>query len=232
MAAGPIDRFKNRWPNAILPPAIIIAGWRVRNVGRVFVKGLGSIFTDSQQQMAAVVALVGGYLAVKSGGVVAIFNQASELNTWVATGLAAVPLWVLLNIIRSPFIASGEEAGKGVWFGNRFVYNHPELLGIVQWRPEDNGTWKLIEIGHPQRDAMAYISLEFYPQTPRVKATVVWVWNQPPLFLWDFTHIGGHGVRINRGRLWVVAESEPDTTPVIIRVLCHSFVVGKGNPNE
>lgn len=177
-------------------------------------------------------AIAGGYAAVKTWGLSTLISQVGELNTWVATGLAAVPLWVLLNIIRSPFIASGEEAGKGVWFGNRFVYNHPELLGIVQWRPEDNGTWKLIEIDHPQRDAMAYISLEFYPQTPRVKATVVWVWNQPPLFIRDFTHIGEHGVRINRGRLWVVAESEPDTTPVIIRVLCHSFVVGNGNPNE
>jgi len=178
--------------------------------------------------------VISAYAAVESGGLATFFSQIEKLDTWFATFLAAVPIWILINAVRAPFKAFEEEAVKGVWFGNKFVYNNPELLGAVEWRPEDNGTAKLIEIKHPQRDSLANVEFEFYPKTERVRAAVTWVSNQrfPPQMMYSWKDFGSSGVRINRGRLWVIAHSEPKTDPVIIRVYCHSFVIGKGGPND
>lgn len=204
------------------------------NARRIFAKDLLSILRDSQQQISALVAAISAYAIVQSGGVDALFLHLGKFSTWAATAITATPIWILINLVRAPFKASIEEGAKGTWFGNKFVYSQKELLGTVEWRPEDNGSAKLITVKHPQRDSLAYVELEFYPKIDRIRAAVVWVWNQrlPPQMMHSPQDSGSSGVRINKGRLWVIAESQPATVPVIIRVYCHCFVIGKGGVND
>lgn len=213
-----------------LPPAWIKAGWRVRNFLRVFVADVTAPVRDNQQQLTALLALLAAYYAVKSKGLAALFEQIGIFSTWWTTLLAAIPIWIGINFIRAAAKTADAEASKGFWIGNKFVYHTPEPIGAVEWRPKDNGSSKPIQLKHPQRDSVAHISLDFYPSTDRIRAGVVWVEQQrlTPQFMHTPSQGGSSGSRVNNGRLWVVAESQAATVPVIIRVYCHYFVIGKG----
>ena len=215
----------------MLPPWAIIIVWQTQNIWRAFWSDVTSVIRDSQQMLTVSLAVLASYGAVKSGGLTAVVSQIAAFQTWEATLIAALPMWILVNAVLAPFRAKKLQDEKGRFIGNQFVYNTPELLDVVEWRPTDNGSAKPIVLKHPEKNSLLRVSLDFYPKTDRIHAMISWSRFQQ--FLQCLAQVGnGPGptksVRAHRGKIWLMAESRADTVPVLIRVYCHGWYVGKG----
>ena len=202
--------------------------WRAKNLVGLWARGVISPLHDSQQWTGLMVAAVAAYGALSSGIPQKMVAQFEVMTTWQGTLITAVPIWVVVNLVFAHFKRRQQEAASGTWSGPKFIYNEPLLIGTVGWTPEDNGTWKKINVRGPEANSFVMLHIEHYPPTNRVRAQVVHVWNQMMFGAANGLQRQSIGTRVNNGRLWVVAESLPATIPVTLRVYCHSFELGKG----
>lgn len=230
---GRLSRVRERLTRSTYWPVWLgRASWRAKGFARLWWAGVVAPLRDPQQWTGPVAAGLTVYAGFSAGVPQRMVAMLDSMPAWQGALISALSVWVTVNFVFAYFKRRQQEKAAGVWIGANFVYNEPLLLGAVTWIPADNGTWKQINVRGPEANSFVMLHIEHYPATDRIRAQVVHVWNEMMVRPANGIQTQSIGTRVNNGRLWVVAESLPGTVPVVLRVYCHSFELGKGPPAE
>lgn len=196
-------------------------------------KEFKSPLTDRTQILALTNAFVATYLILQTAS---FARMVEEANSWAlaiqAFGITSL-VWAVLAMARAPLIVRKEDRLRGRWHKNHFVYHEPILITTERFEAGEGLTLKRpIYFSDAEPCAMVYYRCELTPDpSPRV---TVYITGGHPNEDMELTEPGN----VNWGRFvgirlphdcaaTLLMRMLPETVPVICRVYCHSFFVGK-----
>jgi hypothetical protein len=147
--------------------------------------------------------------------------------------------WAIISLISAPFIVIRKDRLNGKWDGHRFIY-HNRILVLTKRVEADIGNTTIIPFSFPDAEPNSFVSFVveatppangrvrfyFFGGTPRSPIAIGP--SVPGLF--DATaRPGAHcGLRLPHNRsATLCVRLELETVPIVLRVFCHSFFVGK-----
>lgn len=182
------------------------------------------------QMLQALVAVIGLRLSLFVAGPLERDLLASNWAIWLKSlGIACV-IWATVSLVRAPLIVWANDALKGKWYENRFVFFEPHLVGQFRCRATGQIEMYKFKVPFVEPGAFIYFSLTL---DPNVKDRATWDFGGTalvgpmPAAQWPGT--GGALLPPNRQAIFRL-KLEPDTISTTARVYCHSFTIGE--PNE
>ncbi|AEG49431.1 hypothetical protein Sphch_1743 [Sphingobium chlorophenolicum L-1] len=194
---------------------------------------------NSGQALAFLVAVIGLGLLLQNA---TDADRDMQAEAWAisiqAFGIACA-IWGFVALICSPFRVIADDRRLGRWQRNHYVYHQPLL--ICSERFEDTGgTTQAREIVFSDAEPGAFVYYKV-DATPAVRGRVlVQLWGGPPSPLVEIappqprvvtlaSEPGGYaGTRLPSNKCATLyVRLEPSTIPVILRVYCNQFFVGK-----
>lgn len=160
-----------------------------------------------------------------------------EVNDWITWGQAVAWVgigWVALSTFLAPFKVIRDDRKQGRFQSHHFIYHEPLLVATERFEAGDGDTsQREIFFKDAEPNAFVYYSCEL---TPRLdKRILVTVGGGPPSELRKLQEPGtinwGNdyaGTRLPENRsATLCVRMLPGTIPVVCRVYCHSFFIGK-----
>ena len=158
-------------------------------------------------------------------------NSAMEsevLNIWAAqqTLIAAIPIFVIICMIRAIFLLSKQLGESGKWHGNSFIYNKPELVLTVTVASDDNDIIHVFKVNDAEVDSLVTLGFEIDRRDDRVRAQFTKADGKCHIDWRGATPIIRTGFRLPKNKkLALRTLSEIQTDPTTIRVYAHRWEV-------
>jgi hypothetical protein len=164
--------------------------------------------------------------------------QRDALATEWAIGIEAFLLaligWAALSLLLAPFIVVRHDRRRGRWHGHHFTYREPLLVTTQRFEEKGGRTQRRrIHFDDAEPNGFAYYTIELIPKAQGRVGVWVTGGSPPADFELDqgwITPSGQQhlGTRLPKDRaVTMFARLKPETVPVICRLWCHSFHVGK-----
>lgn len=161
---------------------------------------------------------------------------ASEWAIAIEAFAIALIGWAALSLAIAPFIIIRDDRRKGRWHGHHFIYHQPLLVATERFEEEGGRSQRRqIRFDDVEPNGFAYHTIEL---TPKARGRVgVHVTGGSPaddveLNEGWITPSGEQhlGIRVPEDRrATMLARLKPETVPIICRIWCHSFFVGKSD---
>lgn len=188
-----------------------------------------------------VLALAVSYIGLKTAS---FPNLVAEANNWItffqAFFYVVIP-WMLYSLIRGPFSVIREDRAKARWVKHHRIYNEPLLIDLQRFEHNDGAT-QWFSLHFPDAEPGAVVSLKFECD-PNVASRVLLFAHggahrqdvalfrpdPPNLVTGFFSPASSVGIRISNNRkLALYVRVDPQTVPMVLRVYCTKYFVGKG----
>lgn len=147
--------------------------------------------------------------------------------------------WAIISLISAPFIVVRKDRHIGKWDGHRFIY-HNRILVLTKRVEADGGGTTIIPFSFPDAEPTSFVSFVVEATPPANERVRFRIFGGEPKIdlsigpsvpgLFDATaRPGAHcGIRLSRNRsATLCVRLEPETVPIVLRVFCYSFFVGK-----
>lgn len=154
-------------------------------------------------------------------------QMGEELTIWWAGKMAiiwAIPAWIALNVILSPFRVWNEQRKLGRWYGPKFIYNTPEPVWTLQIGPEDDDKVLSFKV----RDAEPNTHVKFRVQYDGgIGKVQIGLAKSKLQINWDvISRETTYGVLINKRReAALIAHCPANSDPTIVRIQMLSWEV-------
>lgn len=147
--------------------------------------------------------------------------------------------WAVISAVCAPFIVIRNDRQNGKWDAHRFIY-HNRVLVSTKRVEANGGDTSIIPVFFPDSEPNSVVSFVVEatpPANERVRflffgGVPQWEIKVGPSVprLFDGTaRPGTHcGIRLSaERRATLYVRLEPETVPIVLRIFCHSFYVGK-----
>jgi hypothetical protein len=163
-------------------------------------------------------------------GITAMDHHLGALLIGFYSFVGAYVAYILLCIIRSPFVAYQRESNKGYWEGAAFIYKQPLLVFTKRLTVEENNKPFTFHVDDPEPNTFVRYKIDVENAEDRVLASIDFAHgkNLESMLSWSTLRgIGpGGGIRLpNDKALSLVACLKENTVPVTIRVYIKSFEI-------
>lgn len=190
----------------------------------------------------AALALAISYIGLKTASFPKVVDDANGWILFLNAFFYVAVGWAVYSLIRAPITIICDDRSKGKWIKHHRVYNQPNFLALERFENKDGATQRmLLRFDDVEPGAFVYLKFECDPD---VSGRVLL-----------FAHGGSHrddihiyrpavanqftgfyspqasvGVRISDQRtvaLYVMME--PATIPMVLRVFCTRYFIGKSD---
>lgn len=209
--------------------------WRyVRRAPSVAWRQFRNPFADAGQLLSIAASIVALAIFLRQAGPLERDELASQ---WAVTIIAAAYTaigWAIACVVSSPFVAMHEEARRGRWYGNRFVYHQPRLLTSQRCRASGKIERYPFAVDDIEPGSFFNFFIDVGPLARnRIAATV----NTSLMLIGDSMRPGQSsltgGTRLERDRRATLTVCmAPGTTSETIRAYCTDFVIGDINEHD
>ena len=149
-----------------------------------------------------------------------------DWKLWAASLLVAVSIWMIISVIRSPFLIIAEERKLGTWHGLRFVFHQPYLLKAIYCKA--TGSTEMYRFKSAFLRPNDFVNY-FMTMEPNVRSHASWglggavISNPIGAALWP----GTGGIRTaDNGDLILQLKLKHESVSTTVRIFCSSIVVG------
>jgi hypothetical protein len=215
----------------------------VRRIPSAFFKSFSEPIFNSGQILAFCTAVIGLALLLRTASPADRDLQADNWAISIQAFLITVTGWAVVSLVRAPLIAINDDKRLGKWHQHHFIYHQPHFVGAVRLTEGDGETYTYpITVEHAEPNSLVYFSVDATPNASnRIRLILSGGSAHPDIKIHHTTdgqigpsvNPGAHiGSRVSANRsATLYASSLPSTIPIVLRIYCHSFYVGKTDQN-
>jgi hypothetical protein len=207
----------------------------LRKVPRVAAARFVEPIFNSGQILAFLASVVGLAIILRLGA--SAHERDMLANQWaIAVEAFAIALvgWGAISLIMAPFVVVREERRKGRWVGHHFIYNEPILVATERFESTHTSTQQReIVFSDAEPNSFVYYDCRLVPPAEGMVLAIVRGGPPHPSSLLPSPREVRWGHFNNGARLpadkqaTLLLRMRPGTVPVVCRVYCQSFFVGK-----
>ncbi len=194
---------------------------------------------ETGQMIGLAVAVLGTFIALTQ---TPLSGWASKLSEWVIPVQAfgyVLLAWGLISMIAAPFRVVASDKKRGHWQGHHYIYREPILVfsgrfehkggiiqtGVLDFSDAEPNSFVFCEItATPKIPGRVFVRLNGGKPSPHMEISI-----PQPRQLFLSSEPGSHvGFRLPSSKsATVYVRMLPETAPLVIRVYCVEFFVGK-----